>query len=388
MSDVVTLTVSAKPKPTVRVNPQSSIYIGDTITLNCDLQSTGWEFQWYKNYDYLDNQNIKQTNKLMVKVDNAGETVYQCKACRENSDYYNSDNHHCSYYHHIAYRRSIDYDFVEDVVCYETELSDPVKITVRGESPPVSLIISPSRTQHFAHESLSLSCEDQSNSTGWTVRRYTDSEEMLDCSQWGSVTGSTCYISFLSISSTGVYWCKAESGVISDFVNITVHYSDVILESPVHPVSEGDPLTLRCLYDNANSTDIQVYFYKDGSVVQNQTTGEMIIYKVSKSDEGFYHCKHPERGESPRSWISVRGPSFDEAPLSVLMLISSVVTASPYLLVTIILLVKCYRARAHTDEDRIENAVIEEKWYGFNTHLCSVTQSVIRGTGWSSVHSL
>ncbi|KAI5629326.1 Fc receptor-like protein 5, partial [Silurus asotus] len=254
------------------------------------------------------------------------------------------------------------------------------------ESPPVSLIISPSRTQHFTHDSLSLSCEDQSNSTGWTVRRYTDSEGVLDCSQWGSVTGSTCNISFLSTSYTGVYWCESESGENSNPVNITVHgesscsvftvkdkdkcfiteYSehqeflkgksvikdvdthsapcvnfqcpdslilcclyrpsvciisswkhkvvnvifsvldlDVILESSVHPVTEGHPLTLHCLYRNTNPSNLRADFYKDGSVVQNQTTGEMIIHKVSKSDEGFYHCKHPERGESPRSWISV-----------------------------------------------------------------------------------
>ncbi|XP_046700540.1 uncharacterized protein LOC124382537 isoform X2 [Silurus meridionalis] len=32
----------------------------------------------------------------------------------------------------------------------------------------------------------------------------------------------------------------------------------------------------------------------------------MTISSVSKSDEGFYHCKHPERGESLKSWISVR----------------------------------------------------------------------------------
>ncbi|KAI5086231.1 Fc receptor-like protein 5, partial [Silurus meridionalis] len=81
---------------------------------------------------------------------------------------------------------------------------------------------------------------------------------------------------------------------------------DVILEIPVHPVTEGHPLTLHCLYRNTNPSNLRADFYKDGSVVQNQTTGEMIIHKVSKSDEGFYHCKHPERGESPRSWISVR----------------------------------------------------------------------------------
>ncbi|XP_053537471.1 uncharacterized protein LOC128633015 isoform X1 [Ictalurus punctatus] len=32
----------------------------------------------------------------------------------------------------------------------------------------------------------------------------------------------------------------------------------------------------------------------------------MTISTVSKSDEGFYHCKHPKSGESPKSWISVR----------------------------------------------------------------------------------
>ncbi|XP_053089489.1 uncharacterized protein LOC128318145 [Pangasianodon hypophthalmus] len=145
---------------------------------------------------------------------------------------------------------------------------------------------------------------------------------------------------------------------ISLFVIFCVLDGDVILESPVHPVTEGHPLTLHCLYRNTNSSNLRADFYKDGSVLQTQTTGEMIIQTVSKSDEGFYHCKHPERGESLKSWLSVKGPSCVEAPFSVLMLISSVVTASPYLLVTIILLVKCYRARAHTDEERIENAVI------------------------------
>ncbi|KAL6490968.1 hypothetical protein MHYP_G00013130 [Metynnis hypsauchen] len=32
----------------------------------------------------------------------------------------------------------------------------------------------------------------------------------------------------------------------------------------------------------------------------------MTIHSVSKSDEGLYYCKHPQSGESPQSWISVR----------------------------------------------------------------------------------
>ncbi|XP_053537695.1 putative high affinity immunoglobulin gamma Fc receptor IC isoform X1 [Ictalurus punctatus] len=187
-----------------------------------------------------------------------------------------------------------------------TQYSNPQPLWITGESPPVSLIINPSKTQHFTYNSLSLNCEDQINSTGWRVRRYTHSEGVLDCSWWGSVTGSTCKISFLSTSYTGVYWCESESGENSNPVNITVHAGDVILESPVHPVTEGHPLTLRCLYRYPNSSNLRADFYKDGSVLQTQTTGEMIIRTVSKSDEGFYHCKHPERGESPKSWVSVR----------------------------------------------------------------------------------
>ncbi|KAF4088902.1 hypothetical protein AMELA_G00060020 [Ameiurus melas] len=48
-----------------------------------------------------------------------------------------------------------------------------------------------------------------------------------------------------------------------------------------------------------------------------------------------------------------------ETPLSVLKLISSLVAASPYLLVTIILGVKCYRARGHHNS-QYAMRVIEE----------------------------
>ncbi|KAI5608211.1 Fc receptor-like protein 5 [Silurus asotus] len=184
---------------------------------------------------------------------------------------------------------------------YYTHYSDGLWVNVIGESSPVSLIINPSRSQHFTADSLSLSCEDQRDSTGWTVRGYTHSEASLDCS---SVLGSTCNISSLSPSHTGVYWCQSESGRRSNSVNITVHSGDVILDSPVHPVTEGRSLTLRCLY---RKTTAGMGFYKDDSVLQSKTTLDMTISSVSTSDEGFYHCKNPERGDSPKSWISVRG---------------------------------------------------------------------------------
>ncbi|KAK3545959.1 hypothetical protein QTP70_017099, partial [Hemibagrus guttatus] len=100
-----------KPKVTVRVNPQSSVYTGDTVTLSCELQQgTGWEFHWYKNNQWLQNLKSEQENTLKVTVDNAGEREYQCRAGRRN--YYTHYNNNDYYY-------------------YYTDLSDPVKITVR-----------------------------------------------------------------------------------------------------------------------------------------------------------------------------------------------------------------------------------------------------------------
>ncbi|XP_035377598.1 high affinity immunoglobulin epsilon receptor subunit alpha-like [Electrophorus electricus] len=204
--------------------------------------------------------------------------------------------------------------------------------------------------------SLSLSCKGQSDSTGWRVRGYTHSGNVSDClSPWGSVTGSTCTIRYLYTSHTGVYWCQSESGGSSNPVNITVHNGGVILESSVHPVTEGDPLTLHCFLHPTITSHLRADLYKDGSLIQTQTAGEITIRTVSKSDEGVYYCKHPERGESPHSWVSVRALSHSEAPFSILSLLSSLLAVSPYLLVSIVLGVKCYRAHALT-----KNAVSEE----------------------------
>uniref|UniRef100_A0A4W4F593 Ig-like domain-containing protein n=1 Tax=Electrophorus electricus TaxID=8005 RepID=A0A4W4F593_ELEEL len=210
--------------------------------------------------------------------------------------------------------------------------------------------------------SLSLSCEGQSDSAGWRLRRYTHSWGVSGCSDWGSVTGSTCTIRYLYTSHTGVYWCQSVSGGNSNPVNITVHNGGVILESPVHPVTEGDPLILRCLLHLTIASDFRADFYKDGILIQNQTRGEMTIHSVSKSDEGLYQCKNSERRESPYSWVSVRGKkaikycvcvfvcvsgqSHSKTPFSVLGLLSSLLAVSPYLLVSIILGAKCYRARS------------------------------------------
>ncbi|XP_048038046.1 LOW QUALITY PROTEIN: Fc receptor-like protein 3 [Megalobrama amblycephala] len=295
-SDEVTLTVS-DPRAVLSVSPQKWLTEGDPVTLICEVKgsSTGWTFSWFTvtkvssdfrdRYKLLSDSSRGSGGKYTVSSATVNHTgVYVCGAKREKT-------------------------------AYKTKYSNKQPLWVTGVSPRVSLIISPSRSQHFTSDSLFLSCEDQSNSDGWTVRRYRDSRGLEDCSSLrrGSQTGSTCTIRSTSISHTGVYWCQSESGEKSHPVNITVH-SDVILESPVHPVTEGDNLTLHCLNKFSTPSILRADFYKDESLIQSQTT-EMIISTVSKSHEGFYYCKHPERGESLKSWISVRVGVILESPV-------------------------------------------------------------------------
>uniref|UniRef100_A0A671L7K0 Ig-like domain-containing protein n=1 Tax=Sinocyclocheilus anshuiensis TaxID=1608454 RepID=A0A671L7K0_9TELE len=273
MSD---FSISDRAQAVLSASPQKWLTEGDPVTLICEVygSSTGWTFSWYTLTASSDNRYHFQ--RLSDSSRGAGGNYTVSSAALNHTEVY---------------------------VCraergepaYKTTYSNTQPVWVTGVSPPVSLIISPSRTQHFTSVSLSLSCEDQSNSDRWRVRRYTER--------------STCTISSTITSDTGVYWCQSESGENYHPVNITVHLG-VILESPVHPVTEGDTLNLRCLYQHSTPPNLRADFYEDGSLIQNQTT-EMIISTVSKSHEGFYYCKHPERGESPKSWISVRASGSD-----------------------------------------------------------------------------
>ncbi|KAM6949172.1 uncharacterized protein FYW47_015565 [Aplochiton taeniatus] len=108
--------------------------------------------------------------------------------------------------------------------------------------------------------------------------------------------------------------------------------TDVILESPVHPVTEGDQVTLRYKHQNPSLVS-KVDFYKDGGLLQNLTSGEMIISAVSKSHEGLYSCGYSDGEESPESWLLVRVvPSFLQRRL-----LFGLLVASPYMLATILL---------------------------------------------------
>ena len=97
------------------------------------------------------------------------------------------------------------------------------------------------------------------------------------------------------------------------YSDVIYHCSDgaVILESPVLPLMEGSDVTLHCwsriMTTDKPSSDRPADFYKDGSLISTESTGQTTIHSVYKSDEGFYKCHISDLGASPESRMDVRG---------------------------------------------------------------------------------
>uniref|UniRef100_A0A3B3XH97 Ig-like domain-containing protein n=1 Tax=Poecilia mexicana TaxID=48701 RepID=A0A3B3XH97_9TELE len=116
----------------------------------------------------------------------------------------------------------------------------------------------------------------------------------------GQTSNENITIASVTESHSGEYSCRGTSG------DGSTSWSDVVvLTVPVHPVTEGDPVTLSCR-DKKQQLLSKVFFYHNDKLLHNDSRGELNISAVSKSDEGFYKCQHSGK-DSPRSWMSVRG---------------------------------------------------------------------------------
>ncbi|XP_039678138.1 sialoadhesin-like isoform X2 [Perca fluviatilis] len=174
----------------------------------------------------------------------------------------------------------------------------------------VSVTISPSRSQHFEYEKLSVDCGD------WTAWRYTtNSWNLSQCELgWGAKSSSSCEIGTAKATDSGVYWCQSRHGDSSNVVNITVTGGPVTLQSPVLPVPEGEDVMLRCI--KRNSSALPAEFYKDGVSIGRGAEGNWTRRRFSRSDEGFYKCKVGNE-ESPPSWLLMKDDSVPASLLSV-----------------------------------------------------------------------
>uniref|UniRef100_A0A3Q1HE44 Ig-like domain-containing protein n=1 Tax=Anabas testudineus TaxID=64144 RepID=A0A3Q1HE44_ANATE len=260
--------ITVSNRVVVTLNPNwSEIYHGEMITVRCEIQGgdTEWEYEWETT------SSIKPSNQNEFRISSASSSHsgnYRCKGRKKNAQH------------------------------ETTGLSDAVTLRVSDTNPD--------RVQHFTSDSVSLSCEG--NSTEWRVRRFPEDSYLSLCSDWGTMTGSTCNIS--GLNSSAVYWCESGSGQFTNSVNITGHNDDIILVSPVLPVTEGTSVTLGCKLRRENVVS-NVFFYQNDKLIQNDTRVELIISAVLKSDQGFYRCEVQTDSlirtlTSPQSWMAVK----------------------------------------------------------------------------------
>ncbi|XP_030578854.1 Fc receptor-like protein 5 [Archocentrus centrarchus] len=242
------------------------------------------------------------------------------------------------------------------------------------------LTVSPSSSQLFKDDFVSLSCEEDDSSAGWTLRRNTSKKQRTQCGdEWGKPAGSSCNISYIDPLESGVYWCEYREGAISNMVNLTVSGGSVILQSPVLPVMEGDDVTLLCQTKTPPS-NLPAAFYKDGSLIRKQPTGHMTIQHVSRSDEGLYKCDIRGHGESPSSWITVKStPEITELPTTpvsplVIRLVFHLVVFCPYFISTL-LMVSLYCQTA-SGNDLCPSILLTQPEQGLNDEYDDVITDV------------
>ncbi|MEQ2163114.1 hypothetical protein GOODEAATRI_026857, partial [Goodea atripinnis] len=103
-------------------------------------------------------------------------------------------------------------------VCRSPELGASGRIFCLGSH----LTVSPSRSQFFKGDSVSLSCEEDNISAGWTVRRNTTKRQSECKDGWGEPDGLTCKVNYIETEDTGVYWCESREGAASSSIQLTV----------------------------------------------------------------------------------------------------------------------------------------------------------------------
>uniref|UniRef100_A0A3Q3EL23 Ig-like domain-containing protein n=1 Tax=Labrus bergylta TaxID=56723 RepID=A0A3Q3EL23_9LABR len=290
-SDPITLTVlSSSPQPVLTVSPLW-LSPGDSVTLNCEVKhpSAGWRFYWYETHTagYVCRAGRGEMNtpysepKFVWSGGQFVSKVFQFTDRIPWLDIYIK--------YKVQWQLTVFFSFF---LLFFLFLDLPSS---------ASLTVSPERVQHFTSDSVSLECKG--NSTQWRVKFQWDSF-LVDCSKWDKMTGSTCTIEEYRLRNN-VYWCESGSGEFSNAVNITKQKYDIILVSPVHPVTEGSSVILSCRLRRSDIVS-NVFFYQNNKLIQNDARKELNISAVSKSDEGFYKCQ-TSGSESSQSWMSVTG---------------------------------------------------------------------------------
>ncbi|XP_073721039.1 cell adhesion molecule CEACAM5-like [Misgurnus anguillicaudatus] len=262
------ITVTVKDKPTLTVHHQTSVFIGDSVTLICEVhQSTGWKFIFikYPNTEFTETTGTKTIRS--VQVSDGGE--YRCQARKENPHVY-------------------------------TAYSDSVIVTVQDVNPTLS--VQP-QTSVFIEDTVTLICEVH-QSTGWEFIFITPSKTE------STETTGTKIIRSVQVSDGGEYKCRAGRGNPQVYTQYSKPITVTVQERPTPQVFvwpdyllfRGETVNLTCVINGGGVNSWQYSWHKDSIIQQNKL--QYYTRSVIESDAGKYTCKGTEISGSRYSHIS------------------------------------------------------------------------------------
>ncbi|XP_073721200.1 leukocyte immunoglobulin-like receptor subfamily B member 1 [Misgurnus anguillicaudatus] len=174
-------------KPKLTVQPQTSVFVGDTVTLICEVhQSTGWEFIFI-NPSNTESTETTGTKTITLQVFDGGE--YTCRAGRGNPQVY-------------------------------TQHSEPITVTVQ-KRPTAQMSVWPD-DHVFRGETVNLTCVINGGGvSSWQYSWYKDSIIQQNKLQYYTIRSVT-------ESEAGNYTCRGKEtrgsrySHISNAVTLTV----------------------------------------------------------------------------------------------------------------------------------------------------------------------
>ncbi|CAI5669385.1 unnamed protein product [Oreochromis niloticus] len=235
-SDIITLTVSYKPKAKLRAD-NTAVPVGGSVTLTCSVNpssSSGWKYYWYrdeKSSEALTTQDAVFHSNGQISVSQEG--LYRCRGGRGNPVYY-------------------------------TEDSQSVRIgkTVTASNRPV-VTLYPNWSEIYRGETITVRCEIHGGDTEWDYEWETNS--MIKAPNQNEYR-----IRSASSSNSGNYRCKGrmkssqhKTTEWSDSVTLTVSDNKprpVLTVSPSW-LSPGASVTLNCEVEHP-SAGWSFYWYK------------------------------------------------------------------------------------------------------------------------------
>lgn len=290
---VVTIEDSWKTVVTV-VPPGPTIYIGESVLLQCTVQSNSTFARSYLWYRDKARTALTPTPRHLVSGDSYSITA----VTREDAGVY----------------------WCEPEPRGRNATTVSALLTV-SEFPLSSLHLTPSSRTVFKGERFTVECPPpQPDATGWRLKHaalgHTEGatvNETEQCSPHGGAAraGKSDMCSFEAASgNSGLYWCENTEGR-SRAVSVTVSYDDMILKTPVFPVFEGNEVVLYC--QSLRNKHDKMKFFKNGAEItssntsSSDTVAELNIVNVRRRDEGFYKCTSEDgKTQSQESWLAVR----------------------------------------------------------------------------------